>query len=112
MKRATVTISFRVNQEVAALLKQVSVPVGLSAGEYARMIVTQSFDDQSGDRLTEELIDIRESIAELSAESQATQQGVRKLAFVLLTKLADLPPEAAREAVRQIFLEEHSGRTS
>src|SRR5690349_11049197 len=103
MKRATKTISFRVNHEVAGLIDTARKPFGLSAGEYVRGIVTQSLDSQGGINTGSDLTDIRQAMAELTAENMALQQCLRRLAFVILTRAGDMTPETARDAVRQIF---------
>jgi len=108
MKRATKTISFRVNHEVAGLIEAARKPFGLSAGEYVRGIVTQSLDSQGGINVGSDLTEIRQALAELTAENMALQQCLRRLAFVILTRAGDLTPEAARDAVRQIFQQQET----
>lgn len=103
MKRATKTISFRVNHEVAGLIETARKPFGLSAGEYVRGIITHSLDSFGSSSTESDLTEIRQAMAELTAENIALQQCLRRLAFVLLTRTGDLTPEAARDAVRQIF---------
>jgi hypothetical protein len=103
MKRATKTISFRVNHEVAGLIETARKPFGLSAGEYVRGIITRSLDSFSGSSTENDLAEIRQALAELTAENLALQQCLRRLAFVILTRTGDLTPEAGRDAVRQIF---------
>ena len=71
MKRATKTISFRVNHEVAGLIETARKPFGLSAGEYVRGIITHSLDSFGSSSTESDLIDIRQAMAELTAENMA-----------------------------------------
>lgn len=104
MKRAaTTTISFRVNAETRSLIDAARKPFNISPGEYVRGVIIQSLDQRLGQGQVDDAVELRQALSELVAENQSLQQALRRLSFVLFTRLGDMPPDAAREAVRHIF---------
>ena len=104
MKRAaTTTISFRVNAETRSMIDAARKPFNISPGEYVRGIIIQSLDQRLGQGQIDDAVELRQAVSDLMAENQSLQQSLRRLSFVLLTRLGDMPADAAREAVRHIF---------
>lgn len=104
MKRAaTTTISFRVNAETRSMIDAARKPFNISPGEYVRGIIIQSLDQRLGQGPADDAVELRQALSDLMAENQSLQQSLRRLSFVLLTRLGDMSADAAREAVRHIF---------
>src|SRR5690606_37571451 len=104
MKRAaTTTISFRVNAETRSMIDAACKPFNISPGEYVRGIIIQSLDQRLGQGRIDDAVELRQAVSDLMAENQSLQQSLRRLSFVLLTRLSDMPADAARETVRHIF---------
>jgi len=78
-------------------------PFNISPGEYVRGIIIQSLDQRLGQGQIDDAVELRQAVSDLMAENQSLQQSLRRLSFVLLTRLGDMPADAAREAVRHIF---------
>ena len=103
MRKRSKTISFRLSEDLHVKLAAQGSSNGLSIGETARaMVVAQLMgeDVEQRDRIGEVL----SRIGSLDENQKATQKQLAYLLFSLLTNVANLSPDDAKNIVRRDLL--------
>ncbi len=97
------TIAFRVPEELLALIDDAAKKLSITRGEFVRAVVATHFDSQPA-AIVDDLAKLADELAKLLAKTSLLHRNQARLLVTLLTTVANVPLDEAKELARTTLL--------
>lgn len=101
-----IPVTIRFTEEMTRQIDAARRPYGLRRSEWIRLVLPTCFGD---DRIGEKLDRIVELLEESFDDGERLQRGLKRLAFVMLTQVANLDKNEAAVHARSLLSNEEDG---
>lgn len=103
MKRKSETISFRVDENLARLIDESRSVFGTSRGDFVRSVLISHLHQADARMIADQLLELREDVEAVRAECVGASSAQRRVLYIVLTVLGQLPVDEAQDIVRRVF---------
>ena len=107
MSRPTETVSFRMDQELLKIVDKRRKAFGDSRGEFLKRIVIRVLLEHDHTEICDQILRVREAVDRLEDQQEAHNHELtghlKRLSFVLLSSLAEMPSDDIEITIKRIF---------
>ena len=104
MRKRSISVSFRVSEDIIRLLDARALEVNLSRGELARSLVISALSNAPSDEVRDVVDSMLAKLNELKDPLARIEKKFAYQLYVLLRQVGEVPPDEAKRIVKEEFL--------